>query len=509
MTPPRPGFPFDPSQVPDPLGPEVAPELTARVRAQVGSLVERCTDPAVERETMDRIVARHDGGGDVPRLQAFTARDGSRILVRAGRMLVDAGQLARWQRQGRSLPPGFAVVGRGEGTGDGRDDGDGTVELGLTGPAGRGPGAVHEAVARLREAGLQPSPQWVATAACPVGKKGDAGPVPVPAPHAAFPSPRPVHGPFPTPRDVFVGHARPSGHGRAPAGGSRHGGGPPVGIVDTGITDQTRQDGWLAGIPRPRGSVDPLDAIPPGGDGYLDLAAGHGTFVAGVVEQVAPLADVRVHRALDSDGIGPEEEICRTMLRAVRDGQQILCLSFGMSTDDGVPPRRMAATIEEIGALAEERGVQVLLVAAAGNSGDERPCWPAAFSRGADSFLREGAAGGVKVVAVAGLAPGLEPAAWATRGSWVDVSTVAQGICSPYVTGTEYPCPQNPRPDTFGADPWALWSGSSFAAPQVVGAVVRLCRERGLAPHDALRRLMERGVPVDGFGRALQVLPGH
>jgi hypothetical protein len=218
---------------------------------------------------------------------------------------------------------------------------------------------------------------------------------------------------------------------------------------------------------------------------------------------------LRVHRALDSDGIGTEEAVCLSMLRAVQDGQQILCLSFGAFTADDAPPGIMASTIEEIGKFATSHHREILLVAAAGNSGDERPCWPAAFSRGAQAFLQEEEPGPVKVVAVAGLTTGMEPARWATRGTWVDLSTAAEGICSVYVEGTEYPSPQNPHPDSYGADPWALWSGSSFAAPQVVGALTRLCRERELSPHAALRLLLEGGLPLGGFGRAVHLLPGH
>jgi hypothetical protein len=78
-----------------------------------------------------------------------------------------------------------------------------------------------------------------------------------------------------------------------------------VAVIDTGITDQHRTDGVLADIQRTPPNIDPLTSFPIGGpDNYLDFDAGHGTFVAGIVDQVAPHAEISVYRAIDSDGIG-------------------------------------------------------------------------------------------------------------------------------------------------------------------------------------------------------------
>jgi len=63
-------------------------------------------------------------------------------------------------------------------------------------------------------------------------------------------------------------------------------------------------------------------------------------------------------------------------------------------------------------------------------------------------------------------------------------------------------------PDTFGPDPFARWSGTSFAAPQVAGAVARLAQEYDLTPRQALARLLSSGKPVPDFGQALSILPG-
>jgi hypothetical protein len=289
-----------------------------------------------------------------------------------------------------------------------------------------------------------------------------------------------------------------------------------VAIIDTGIADprapgQRRTDGWLQGV---SGDTDPLDEFPlPGGDGLLDLAAGHGTFVAGIVQQVAPRARVTVYRAVDSDGIASEVRVACEMIRAVKDGNQILNLSLGCHTLDDLPPIAIRAALQVIGEMerAEDERAEdehakgdrdghdcrtecrnVLIVAAAGNFGDTRPCWPAAFRR---------------VVSVAGLAADMLPSQWSSHGFWVTCSTIGQGLRSTYVAGEESPL-VDPEPSTFGPNAWAVWSGTSFAAPQITGALARLHEQYDFPLREALGRLLAAGTPIPDFGQALNILPG-
>jgi subtilase family protein len=261
-----------------------------------------------------------------------------------------------------------------------------------------------------------------------------------------------------------------------------------VAIVDTGITPEMRADGWLAAVPR-GADTDPLDAFPtPGGDGMLDLDAGHGTFVAGIIQQVAPDADIRVYRAIDSDGIGSEIEVADAMIRAVRDGAKIVNLSVGCQSQDDVPPIALQAALDVIAEIQQEEGREVIIVAAAGNFGDERPCWPAAFDQ---------------VVAVAAVDANLAPVAWSSRGSWVTCSTVGEGQRSTFVPGQEA-TPDGQHLNQFGQDSWAVWSGTSFSAPQIAGALARLHNGQPLS--QALDQLLATGQPVPDFGQALRVL---
>lgn len=268
--------------------------------------------------------------------------------------------------------------------------------------------------------------------------------------------------------------------------------GPHVAVIDSGV-HACRDDGWLDGTDQLEGSdaTDPLDAFPwPGGNGRLDFGAGHGTFVAGVVRQVLPSARVSVLRAIDSDGVGSEVDVARAMVRAVRAGAHLLNLSLGVQTVDDQPLLAVQVALE----VVRREAPDVVTVAAAGNYGDDRPCFPAAAK---------------DVVAVAALTHELEPARWTSRGHWVDCSAVGEGVVSTFVPGEEE-TEQDPRPDRWDDDghPWAVWSGSSFAAPQVVALIARTMSDKGIGAREALQHVLALGRPVPDVGRALAVLPG-
>jgi hypothetical protein len=263
-----------------------------------------------------------------------------------------------------------------------------------------------------------------------------------------------------------------------------------VAVIDTGITAEQRTDGWLTDVARD-GNIDALDVLPAGPDGLLDLAAGHGTFVSGVVQQVAPDAELVVYRVLDTDGIGSEVDVASAMVQAVQDGAQILNLSLGMETLDDQPPMALAVALEIIHEYEVATQREVVVVAAAGNYGHERECWPGAF---------EGVTG------VAALTQALTPADWSTRGAWVDCSTIGEGVRSTYVEGTESPL-IDPDPEVFGLDSWALSSGTSFSAPQVAGAIALIAHNEGLSVRAARDQLLNGLAQIPGYGGALEILP--
>jgi subtilisin family serine protease len=260
-----------------------------------------------------------------------------------------------------------------------------------------------------------------------------------------------------------------------------------VAVIDTGIPRRKRADGFLD-IPRTDDNIDELDVLPAGPDGLLDYQAGHGTFVAGIIQRVVPQADIRMYRAADTDGFATDDDIADAVLRAHDDGAQIINMSMGVRTVDDQPP---PATAEAVATVVRESGGKTVIIAAAGNFGDRSTVWPAAL---------EG------VEAVAGLTAFLTPASWSSFGD-VRFSTVAEGIRSTFVEGTESPV-FDPSPDQFTGDAWAVWSGTSFAAPQIAGAVARISYEEGTEPRAAVDKLDAYGKPIAGFGKAMRILQG-
>ncbi len=283
--------------------------------------------------------------------------------------------------------------------------------------------------------------------------------------------------------------------------------GPLVVVVDNGVSAEERTDGWLAGLAR-TDNLDLLDVVPR--DSFLDRGAGHGTFVAGIVQQVAPGVRLDVRRALDTEGVGDDVEIADHIVRAAEDGAEVINLSLGLVTPDDRPPLPLLDAVGDAIEIARRRGTHLLVVCAAGNFGDDRPCWPAALA-GKQYFPDH-------VVAVAALRLDYRDetqvidARWSSRGDWVTCSTLGQGVVSTYVMGTESRQYDPDAPETFGPNAWATWSGTSFAAPQVTGAIVRVVREaKGRAKptaRQAFETLMGYGKELfPGYGVSVRILP--
>jgi thermitase len=274
-----------------------------------------------------------------------------------------------------------------------------------------------------------------------------------------------------------------------------------VAVIDTGINNLSRTDGWLTGIPEIPANIDPLDVFPVTvqngqivrGDGLLDLAAGHGSFVTGVVEQVAPAATIRVYRAVDTQGMGTSYDVANAMVQAARDGADILHLSLGLMTVDNQAPVAFTTAVQTI--RSERTGV--VIVASAGNMGLQAPMYPAAMP---------------EVTGVAALnADLLNPtrAPWSNYGDWVDCAAVGVGITSTFVEGYE-PHIENGQVVTeyFGRNSWAYWSGTSFSAPQISGAVAQLCQLNDVDPPVALGQLLNGRPTLPGCGYVVPILPG-
>jgi subtilisin family serine protease len=263
-------------------------------------------------------------------------------------------------------------------------------------------------------------------------------------------------------------------------------------IIDTGVWGE-RGDGWLADLQTTQ-NLEDLDDSPQ--NGYLDFAAGHGSFCAGIVQQIVPDAHIVVCKELDSDGLAHELRVARALVREVRAGLEagqhvIVNLSFGAETADDERPVALGVALEIIDEDSRRAGLEAVVVAAAGNFGHDRPCFPAAFPT---------------VTAVAAVTQGMLPAEWSSRGAWVDASTIGEGVRSTFVPGTESPSIDTDF-EKFGQNAWALWSGTSFAAPQVAGAIAKIAIDDDVAPTEAKRRLLADARDIPLYGKQVEILP--
>jgi subtilisin family serine protease len=262
----------------------------------------------------------------------------------------------------------------------------------------------------------------------------------------------------------------------------RSGQGITVAVVDTGIDHNAVQasNGWLAGIDVDDGldsNRDLLDSVP-APDGFLDDGAGHGTFVAGVVRQVAPSCAVTAVKALDSDGVGTEFSAAEALFDFAEKDivPQVVNLSLACLASEAIAPIAIRAALERL----RERHPEIVVVAAAGNDGSAVPTWPAAH----------------KTVLSVGALDGHRPARWSNRGHWVDFSVPADGVVSTYVQGV--------RATTDSiveySGPYAAWSGTSFAAPQIAGRIAALLSE-GKDASEAVAILRRESRPAGDAGR--------
>lgn len=286
---------------------------------------------------------------------------------------------------------------------------------------------------------------------------------------------------------------------------------PLVIVIDTGVDaaavsgrgpcDRQRSDAWLDRFEPAGGDachLDPLDVFRPFGG--LDLGAGHGTFVAGIIARVSGAAKIRMIRAFDSDGFASDEMVADAiqqagdMFEAEADGRGVLNLSFGIETHDGSEPPIVRSALN---GLPDD----VVVVAAAGNVASKIRFWPAASPR---------------VLGVAAHNGDMDrsPATWSNLGDWVDFSARGTGLIGPFVAGTETEGsgkdddPFDKEPDEFpGPDAFATWEGTSFAAAQVSGRIAEmLADDPTLSRDDITNKLQATGTPTDNHGYRLSIL---
>ena len=207
-------------------------------------------------------------------------------------------------------------------------------------------------------------------------------------------------------------------------------------------------------------------------DHRLDLQAGHGTFIAGVIARATSNARILPRRVLSPFGLARDVDVAAA-IDAVAPHADVLSLSLGGYTADDLAPPLVDDAIRRF--LALGRGGVV--VAAAGNAGGSRCFFPAA----AKSVVAVGATDAVG-----------RPARFSNHGWWVDCSTHGHGVTSAFVafSGPGKPAGGgDPDPDDFRFG--AVWSGTSFAAPLVAARIAEAAALRAVSHAEAASRLID------------------
>jgi hypothetical protein len=228
---------------------------------------------------------------------------------------------------------------------------------------------------------------------------------------------------------------------------------------------------------------DPWDADK---NKMLDPAGGHGTFIAGIIANLAPGAKVTCVRAVSSYGDTDDAMIAKALMEQFPIGDieppfDIVTMSFGGYCDDDDPPIAIASAIATIQARYNQHEDssddlirdRVVFVASAGNDSSCRPNWPASFEN---------------VIGVGALGPN-GPAWFTNYGPWVNA-------CAPGVdvVSTFFDLGDEALNDGDEFDGWAKWSGTSFAGPVVAASIAWewMNWDKSGIPGDAAAWLLDR-----------------
>jgi Subtilase family len=210
------------------------------------------------------------------------------------------------------------------------------------------------------------------------------------------------------------------------------------------------------------GARDDEDEPDDDSTGTLDFEAGHGTFITGIVRQICPDAEVFPAGVLSSFGEGDTRRVRRTLRRMTgRCGPfDIVVMSFGAHFADDEAGPFGKSLLSLLG--------DAVAVAAAGNLRTCRPYFPAAVPG---------------VVGVGALESGGR--AWFSNfGPWVDACAPALNVVSTFFDDFTETVANRRR-----YRQWARWSGTSFAAPKVAGAIAQEMYRNQISAREAWTRL--------------------
>jgi len=188
---------------------------------------------------------------------------------------------------------------------------------------------------------------------------------------------------------------------------------------------------------------------------------------------------------LEKAGAVYESEITSELNKAMTDpdNPRLISISAGCRTrrDKGLLAFEALAAHHEL-----DKGENaVLVVAAAGNDGTNRPFYPAAYPW---------------VVSVGALDEDMCVSGFSNYGDWVDVYAHGRDLVNAFPTGT-YTCHEPAHAgEVRSFTGMAQWSGTSFATPVVTGLLAAYMSEHGVGARDAFDALLAAGKQVTDPG---------
>ncbi len=284
-------------------------------------------------------------------------------------------------------------------------------------------------------------------------------------------------------------------------------------VVDTGLVENYKSHPWMHRVEGDGKEVE-LDK-----EGILQQYVGHGTFIAGLVSVVAPGTDVTVHGTLVNAGAICEKDLGDRLLGGmlpVGRWPDIISLSAGTPSTSEETLLGLESFMDALKGHPE-----TLLVAAAGNNGNDVRFWPAAYADHPDYA-------GVVVSVGALRRDGADRACFSNHGPWVTTYAPGERLVNAFTAVDPTPASYDYQHSTFSkcrydqhydctcqfpphrgeltekmkASPTAVrervvfdglaeWSGTSFSTPLVVGMIANyMMRNKGTGSRDAARRLL-------------------
>ena len=225
--------------------------------------------------------------------------------------------------------------------------------------------------------------------------------------------------------------------------------------------------------------------------GALDPVAGHGTFIAGIIERLMPGRNIAVAKVLqpagDTSGWVVGNRLMAIAGSGTVDKYTILNLSLGGHAGDFEHGEMwyLARAVRKVQATG------AVVVASAGNNASARRSYPACLPG---------------VIGVGGLSSN-GPASFTNHGSWVRACAPAVNLVSAFFTNFNGPVSAGLiDPDKF--EGWARWTGTSFAAPVVVAALAREMVRTGCTAAEAVAHVIDAPglLALPGLGTVVNIV---